>query len=78
MTEKYLFSIEVEPYNPNRQLSIITSNGGEPRLHFPTEGNRGFLVTMIDLEDATNLEREYDWIKTIHKGYYRVRKEFEA
>lgn len=78
MTKKYLFSIEVEPYHPNRQLSIITSNGGEPRLHFPTEGHRGFLVAMIGFEDVNSLEKEYGWIKDVHKGYYRVRKELEA
>ena len=78
MTEKYLFSIEVEPYNPNRQLSILTSNGGKPKLHFPINGKSGLLVAMISFENVDNLEKEYDWIKNVHKGYYTVRKEFEV
>ncbi len=78
MTGKYLFSIEVEPYDPNRQMSIIANNGGKPRLHFPTEGHRGLLVAMIRFEDVSNLERGYDWIKDVHKGYYRIKKKLEA
>lgn len=77
-TEKYLFSIEVEPYEPNKQLSIINCNRGVPRLHYPLSGNKGILVLMISFQDLNNLQREYDWIKAIHKGYYEVRKELEG
>ena len=78
MLDKYLFSIEVEPYQPNRQMSIITTNGGEPRLHFPTKGQNGVLVAMISFDDVNSLERTYDWIKDAHKGYYRIREGFKA
>lgn len=76
--EKYLFSIEVEPYNPNKQLSIVNSNGGTPRYHFPANGNKGVLVVMISFDDVNKLQHEYDWIKGIHKGYYEVKSDLEA
>ncbi len=78
MTEKYLFSVEVNPYNPNRQLSIINSNGGEPRYHFPTHGTRGLLVAKISFEDVNRLQQEREWIEGIHKGYYDVLNEFRG
>jgi hypothetical protein len=75
---KRLFSLEVEPYDPNRQLSIINSKGGVPRLHVPTKGHRGWLVVMISFEDLLELQRAYAWIKSVHRGYYEVRTKFEA
>ena len=68
----------MEPYNPNRQLSIINSNGGVPRHHFPIDGTKGMLVAMIGFENLNELQREYEWIKDVHKGYYEVRSEFKA
>jgi hypothetical protein len=78
LTEKYLFSIEVEPYKPNRQLSIINSHRGVPRYHFPINGRRGVLVAMVDFDTASELEQEYDWVKDVHKGYYRVIREIKS
>ena len=78
MTEKYLFSIEVEPYDPNRQLSIINSNGGEPRYHFPTQGTKGLLVAKICFEDIDKLQQDQDWVERIHKGYYPVLNKFQG
>ena len=74
MEDKYLFSIEVDPYDPNRQLSIINGNGGEPKFHFSTDEYRGVLVVKIDFRNMDNLERKYDWIRDVHKGYYRFLK----
>jgi hypothetical protein len=78
MRDKYLFSIEVEPYHPNRQCSIINSNGGVPRHHFPIDRTEGVLVAMFSFEDVTALQSEYDWVKDVQKGYYEVRNEFET
>jgi len=33
---------------------------------------------MIGFEDVNELQREYDWVKDVHRGYYEVRNEFEA
>ena len=73
-TVKYLFSLVVKPYHPNRQLSIINSHGGSPRHYFSLGGNKGVLVAMLDFETADELKRAYAWVDAVHKGYYRVRK----
>ena len=73
--DKSLYSIKVEPYQPNRQSSIINSNGGRPRFHYPVyEGsmrtNRGVIVAMINDQDADRLERRFDWVKKVRRGHY--------
>jgi hypothetical protein len=77
-SDKYLFTIEVDPYHPNRQLSIINSNGGVPRYHFPLDRKKGVLVVMLDFNTAIDLEQEYEWVDEVHKGYYRVLNAIEA
>jgi hypothetical protein len=78
LTEKYLFSIEVEPYNPNRQFIIINRNGGEPLNHFQTQGAKGLLVARISFEDVNKLQYEFDWIEDVQKGYYAVLNELKG
>lgn len=73
----YLFSLEVTPYRPNRQLSIINSHGGRPRHHFPVNGG-GVFVVLIAFDDVYDLQQRYSWIKDVHRGYYQVRDELHA
>jgi hypothetical protein len=77
LSERYLVSIEVAPYEPNRQLSIINTHGGKPRSHYPTSGDRGVLVAMIGFDDVTKLQQEYDWVAKVHNGYYTIRNKLE-
>ena len=70
MLNKYLFSLTVEPYEPNKQFSIISANGGRPRYHFPIESRIGMLIAMIDFENVNELQEKYDWIKEGNRGYY--------
>jgi hypothetical protein len=73
----YLFSLEVTPYHPNRQLSIINSHGGIPRHHFRVNGG-GVLVILIAFDDVYDLQYQYPWIKRVHRGYYQVRDELHS
>lgn len=67
----------MDPYDPNRQLSIINSSGGGPRYHFPIQGAKGLLVAKISFEDVDKLQQDRDWVEGIHKGYYAVLNKFQ-
>lgn len=66
--KKYLFSVEVDPYIPNKQCSIINNRGGSIKNHYSRDGNRGVIVIMTTFSGADMLKEEFDWVKKVYRG----------